>query len=126
MAKITAEAQVQSPAQCSGLRIWHCGSCGIDCSCGSDSFPGLGASICHRYSQKKKKKVFIKYFLSYSYNKLFSFLYILITLNFCYHSSLFSFAYVFVLYLSFHLDCRLLKGICIFFFLCIFQWLTYI
>ena len=38
-----------------GLKIWCCYTCGIDCSCGSHSIPGLGTSICCGCSQKKKK-----------------------------------------------------------------------
>ena len=43
------------PSPCSGLRIWHCCSCGIGCSCGSDSIPGSGTSICHGCGHKKKR-----------------------------------------------------------------------
>ena len=64
----TVAQQVKNPAlslqwcrfdpqpQCSGLRIWHCHSCGIGHSCGSDWIPGPGTSIRHECSQKKKKK----------------------------------------------------------------------
>ena len=41
---VSVEAQVCSPAQCSGLRIRRCCSCGTGCSSGSDSIPGLGTS----------------------------------------------------------------------------------
>jgi len=34
---VAAEVQVQSPAQHSGLRLWHCHGCGLD------SIPSLGA-----------------------------------------------------------------------------------
>ena len=37
----------------SGLRIWHCCSCGLGHSCTLDLTPGLGTSIC--YGCKKKK-----------------------------------------------------------------------
>ena len=40
----------------SGLMIWHCHSCDRGCSCGTDLIPGPGISICHGYSQKKKKR----------------------------------------------------------------------
>ena len=40
----------------SGLRIWCCCSCGIDCSCGSNLIPGPGTSTCHGCSRGKKKK----------------------------------------------------------------------
>ena len=45
----------QSPAQHSGLRIQHFHSYGICCSCGSDSIPSPGASICLGYGEKKKR-----------------------------------------------------------------------
>ena len=37
-----------------GLRIWHCQSRGIGQSSGSDLTPGLGISMCHEGSQKRK------------------------------------------------------------------------
>ena len=40
----------------SGLRIWGCCCYGIGHSCSLDSIPGLGTSICHGDSQKKKGK----------------------------------------------------------------------
>ena len=40
----------------SGLRIWLCHSCGVGRRCSSNSTPGLGTSMCHRYSQKQKNK----------------------------------------------------------------------
>ena len=40
----------------SGLRIWHCLSCGIGHSCSSDLIPGPGTSICCGWSQKKTNK----------------------------------------------------------------------
>ena len=33
-------------AQGSGLRMWHCCSCGVGCRGDSDSIPGPGTSIC--------------------------------------------------------------------------------
>ena len=39
-----------------GLRILSYHGCGTDHSCGLDSIPGPGTSICQGYSQKKKKK----------------------------------------------------------------------
>ena len=39
-----------------------CHSCGIGCSCGLDSVPGLGTSICHGCGHLKKKKRGVKYF----------------------------------------------------------------
>ena len=56
MVQITAEAQVQSPSQHSGLRIWHFGSYGTGHSSSSDLNPGLGTSTCHGSGQKKKKR----------------------------------------------------------------------
>ena len=61
---------VRPLASFSGLRIQCCSElwyrsqtclghhCGCGLSCSSDSTPSLGTSICHRYSPKKKKKVF--------------------------------------------------------------------
>ena len=46
--------QIPSLAQHSGLRIWHCCSCSLGCSCGSDLIPGLG--IPYAVWQPKKKK----------------------------------------------------------------------
>ena len=43
------------PLWCSGLRIWHCCSCGADHNCRSGSIPGPGTSTCCRYSQKQNK-----------------------------------------------------------------------
>ena len=45
---VAMEVQVRSLAWLSGLRIWHCCSCGACCSRGSDSVPDLGNSICCR------------------------------------------------------------------------------
>ena len=60
-AHVTVEERVRSPAQCSKSRIRCCHSCGIGCSSSSDSIPGLGTSIYHRYStplpQKKKVQI---------------------------------------------------------------------
>ena len=52
VARVAAEARVWSPVLYSGLRIWHCHSCGVGCSCISDSVPGSGTSICHRCSHR--------------------------------------------------------------------------
>ena len=49
----------KSPVQCCGLRIWHCHSCSVGCSCSSDLNPGLGTSTspgCRQKRPKKKKK----------------------------------------------------------------------
>jgi len=43
-------------AQGSGLKIWCCLSSGIGCSCGSDSIPGLGTSICCESGKQTSKK----------------------------------------------------------------------
>ena len=43
-------------AQCSGLRIWHCSSCGIGCSCGSDQLLARELSYISGSHLKKKKK----------------------------------------------------------------------
>ena len=57
--QVTEEIQFWSLAHCSGLRIQHCYSCGIGCSCISHSISGLGTSICCRCGQKKKKRMYI-------------------------------------------------------------------
>ena len=50
VAQVSAEAQVQSPGPCSGLKdpvwllLWHRSSCGLD------SVPGTGTSMCCRCS----------------------------------------------------------------------------
>ena len=51
-AAVAAEMWVPSPAQCSGLRIRCCRSCGIDHSY------GLGTSICHGCGQKENQLLF--------------------------------------------------------------------
>ena len=43
---VSVEAQVQSPAQSNGLRIWHGHSCNVACSSWWDSIPDLGNSTC--------------------------------------------------------------------------------
>ena len=48
--------QLQSPAQHSELRIWHCHSCSIGHNCGSDLIPGLGNPYAVGQSKKKKKE----------------------------------------------------------------------
>ena len=45
---------VQSPAQHGGLRIQHHHICGIGHSCGLDSIPGPGTTICHNVGKKLK------------------------------------------------------------------------
>ena len=40
----------------SGLRIWHCPSCGMGCSCSSDPIPGPGTSFHMPQVQSEKKK----------------------------------------------------------------------
>ena len=44
------------PSQHSGLRIWRCCNYGIGGSCSLDSIPGLGTSMCLKYSRKRKGK----------------------------------------------------------------------
>ena len=39
-----------------GLRILHCHICGVGRSCGSDTIPGPGTSICSECGHLKKKK----------------------------------------------------------------------
>ena len=56
LAQVTTEVQVCSPAWHSWLGIRHCHSCGIGCSCSSDSVSGLQTSICSECSHKKKEK----------------------------------------------------------------------
>ena len=47
---------VQSLGRHSGLRIWHCRSCGKGRSCSLDSVPGQGTSICLGCSHKTNKQ----------------------------------------------------------------------
>ena len=47
--------RVQPPVWHSGLKILHHRDFGIGHSCGSDSVPGLGTSICHGCGQKREK-----------------------------------------------------------------------
>ena len=49
---------MEFPLWCSGLRIWHCCSCGVGCRCSLDLIPGLETSICCWCSQRRKKKTF--------------------------------------------------------------------
>ena len=56
-ARVAVEAWVLSPTQHSGLKDWLCHSCGIGCSCSSDSVPGLGTSIFRVQPKKKEKKI---------------------------------------------------------------------
>ena len=44
-------SRVQSLVWCSRLRIWHCHSCSVGYSCGSDLIPGPGTSLCCVCSQ---------------------------------------------------------------------------
>ena len=53
---VFVEVLVWSLACHSGLRIWHCCSCGVGCSSSSDSIPGLGISIHHGWGPKREKK----------------------------------------------------------------------
>ena len=53
VARVTAEVQVQSLAQCSMLKDQ---SCSMGCHYGSDSFFGPGTSISHRCSHERKKE----------------------------------------------------------------------
>ena len=53
----SAKTQLRYPARHSGLRIWHCRSCGIGHNCKSDLIPGLGNSIfCRATKQEKTNK----------------------------------------------------------------------
>ena len=51
----SAGTQVRSLARYSGLRMWHCCRCSLDCSSGPDLFPGLGTPRAWGQPQKKKK-----------------------------------------------------------------------
>ena len=51
--------QVQSPAQCSGLRIHHCCRCGLGHNCDLDLIPGLGTPYA-AWQPKKGGKFFLK------------------------------------------------------------------
>lgn len=48
--------QVLSLARHSGLRIWHCHTCGFGHNCGSDLIPGPGTPYTMGWPKKKKKK----------------------------------------------------------------------
>lgn len=41
-------------SQRSGLSFCHCHSCGLGCSSGSGSVPGLGISMCYGVAKKEK------------------------------------------------------------------------
>lgn len=56
MAQASAETWVQSPAWCGGLKDPALPRHGTGHSWGSESVPGLGTNICHRWGHKKKKK----------------------------------------------------------------------
>ena len=70
---VATKAQVQSPAWCSGLKDSVLLQLGIVCSCGWDSVPGLGTSICHKCGHKiiktLKNKILI-YIISHFVNNL--------------------------------------------------------
>ena len=55
MVQIAVEAWVRSLALHSGLKVWHGRSCGTGHSCGWDSVPDLGTSICCGRGRKEKK-----------------------------------------------------------------------
>ena len=55
VASVVAEVRVQSPAQCSGLRIQFCRSFGVGQSCSLDSTLSLGTSVCRRHGQEKEE-----------------------------------------------------------------------
>ena len=56
VAQVPVEMQVLSQAWHSGLRIRHCHTCGVGCSCGLDSIPDLETSIYHECGHKNKNK----------------------------------------------------------------------
>ena len=49
----SVEPLVCSLALYSGLKIWHCCSCGTGCSSGLYSIPNPGTSLCHGCSQNR-------------------------------------------------------------------------
>ena len=53
----SAGTQIQSLAWYSGLRIQHCHSCGIGCSCGSDLIPGPGIPYARDPYVAAKRKI---------------------------------------------------------------------
>ena len=53
---VSVEVPIQSLVQCSGLRIWHCCSCGIGHSSGSDLTPGLRTPYALGAAKKEKRK----------------------------------------------------------------------
>ena len=52
----SAGMQVQSSAQHSELRIWHCRSCGLGHKYSSDLILGLGTTYAEGQPKKKKRK----------------------------------------------------------------------
>ena len=46
----------QSLAWCSGLKVQHCCSCGVVCSCSLDLIPSLGTSYAASAAKKDKKQ----------------------------------------------------------------------
>ena len=50
MIRLVSAVLLVALSWCSGLRTWHCYSCGLDL------IPGLGTSICCECGQKKKKE----------------------------------------------------------------------
>ena len=55
MASLQPQDVGSIPTQQSGLRVWHCHSCGVGPNCGWDLTPCPGTSICQRGSQKREK-----------------------------------------------------------------------
>ena len=55
VAQVIVEVQVKILSQTQS--IWHCCSKSVGYSCGSDSLPGLGTSICCRCNYKKREKL---------------------------------------------------------------------
>ena len=66
VALVAAEAWVQSPTQCSGLKIQHCHSCVVGHSCSLDSLLArelpYALSVAIKKKRKKEKRILKKYF----------------------------------------------------------------
>ena len=57
---VSVEVLVRSPDWCSGLKIWHCRSCGVGRNSGSDLVPDLGTSDVVVAAEKGKNKIKFK------------------------------------------------------------------
>lgn len=75
MSWVTEAVLVQSPVWWGWLTIQHWGSCGVGCTCGWESVPDPGISICQRCSHilKKKKRKFHVKMVTFKSRKIISY-----------------------------------------------------